>query len=1228
MVQLCLCLIIGTATQPNQPSSLTGLSAGAVQLTVIDGQGCSVSSNYFITEPAAIAFNLSTNLNSCSPYNREIVLSNLSGGSGPIGSFSYSYSGPSVAPWQAADLSGMDVALPTNPLLGGLTVGGNYLVTVYDAYCSKSASINVNGEMSLASTIGDVLCHGGNTGSVVLNVTGGSGSYTYSWTKIEDALFSGSTKDLAGIGAGTYVVVVTDVVQGCSKSLTANVQQSNPIVVAGNVFNIGCFGAAEGDIELSVSGGNGPYTFLWTTADGSGINPLSKNQSGLTAGTYQVMVTDASLPVGCSVVQSFSIAEVAPLTFDLVLTDRYCNGTGDLELQGITGGSGNYQIVWSGPGITAGMQNLSAIAGVPSGTYTATLVDMGHASCQLSKSVSFAAAVKLESLVVLPQTCSSAPNGSIDVTLSGGILPLSFAWTTTDGGGNFMPANLDQNGITAGTYNLTITDGVGCKLDVPNVTVNSAPSFSISSIVLPELCYGAKNGSIDLTISGGTGSFAYSWMGPDVNASAQNQPALGRGNYAVTVRDLGNGCDETASFVVAGPDTPLSVGLISQVNIACNGDATGEIMVSAMGGSPNYTYVWSGPGSLILGNQQSGLVAGTYSVYAKDINECQSAALNFVITEPAQPLTVTLTSVVDVASYGDASGQIHVAVNGGTGTYTLVWSGIDYLNNAISIPVNTYSAMGLLAGNYQLIVTDGNGCIATLGNIIVRQPGELFTLNVSGHDVRPCTGNANGSVVATVTGGDAPYTLKLFNGAGTLLSTQISGGYTFAPLVPDVYTIEATDGNGVVLSQNVTISEPSPISLVATVAQNVTCTNGTDGVIQVSVSGGVPNSSGFYKVIVSGNGYYDERIDVPASTTAIFSSLVAGNYWVRVIDDANGDNVFNIGNDCSANATLNIAQPEAMVTISGSSTVCSGDLATLSFTVNNWPNIALNPLEVTLSNGNVVTVTSSPMFYNYVPSTSENLTISNVAVGACNKGTGVGNAQVTVRNRPTATIIGNATICAGQTVPLTFYLSGLGPWDVTYTDGSVNYQLAGILSSPYSVDVTPIATTTYALLDVQDANCSQSYLPTDIANQATVVVNVLPSVTMFGSTSICNGQSTPLEFNFTSGTAPWSVTVNKIGEGPFTLSNIGITPYSFAVSPSQTSVYELVSVTDGNGCSTAANGVVNVLVNPLPVNPGVISGPLAVCQGQAGVSYSIAPVANAICLCLGVARRVYACCRW
>ena len=160
------------------------------------------------------------------------------------------------------------------------------------------------------------------------------------------------------------------------------------------------------------------------------------------------------------------------------------------------------------------------------------------------------------------------------------------------------------------------------------------------------------------------------------------------------------------------------------------------------------------------------------------------------------------------------------------------------------------------------VVTDVNGCSsAPLSNLVVRQPGDPLSLLVTTKDINPCKGNANGEVNLRAIGGDGPYVIKLYNSANVLVMSVNGDQLTKTGLLQDTYWATITDANSNTVSHpSILVGEPTELVLTASVTQQVLCYQASTGTLRYRVSGGVPNASGFYKVIVTGPKGYNNTV--------------------------------------------------------------------------------------------------------------------------------------------------------------------------------------------------------------------------------------------------------------------------------------------------------------------------------------------------------------------------------
>ena len=233
-------------------------------------------------------------------------------------------------------------------------------------------------------------------------------------------------------------------------------------------------------------------------------------------------------------------------------------------------------------------------------------------------------------------------------------------------------------------------------------------------------------------------------------------------------------------------NSPTS-SIASQTNVSCNGGADGSATATATGGTAPYIYLWSNAATPAT---VTGLAAGNYSVTVTDANGCSSVQ-NVTITEP-NALTGSISSQTNVACNGGTDGSATATATGGTAPYTYLWS------NAST----TATATGLAAGNYNVTITDANGCTTNVSNINITEPTAL-TSSISSQTNVACNGASTGAATVTANGGTAPYTYLWSNAATTATATGLVAG---------TYTVTVTDANGCNSAQNVTISEPAAIT--------------------------------------------------------------------------------------------------------------------------------------------------------------------------------------------------------------------------------------------------------------------------------------------------------------------------------------------------------------------------------------------------------------------------------
>ncbi len=516
-------------------------------------------------------------------------------------------------------------------------------------------------------------------------------------------------------------------------------------------------------------------------------------------------------------------AGAAPLVASIQNSSNVsCNGGNNgSATASATGGTPPYAYSWS-----SGASSATA-SGLTAGSYIVTVTDAASGSATAQVTITQPTAIA-SSASAIDALCNGG-NGSVNLTVSGGTAPYSFNWSNG-------ASSEDLASVAAGSYTVTITDANGCtKGDGATVSQPTALSLSISGT--DESAPAAGDGAADLTVSGGTSPYSYSWSN---GATSQDISGLNGGTYTVTVTDA-NGCTDMESVVINTLAGPLAVNITASTPVSCNGGSDGDATATASGGTPPYSYSWTSGASTATA---SGLGAGSYTVTVTDA-ALASASAQITITEPAA-LSAS-ASALDAPCNG-GTGSVNLSLSGGTAPYNYNWS-----NGATSQNIS-----GVAAGSYAVTITDNNGC-TTGANATIGEPAALAA-SASATDAS-CNGNSDGSVNLTVSGGTAPYSFSWSNGATT---EDISG------LGAGSYSVTVTDGNGCIANTSANVSQPAALALSTSVTDE-SFAGANDGAVNLTVSGG----SAPYAFSWS-NG---------ASTEDI-SGLAAGSYSVTVLDQA------------------------------------------------------------------------------------------------------------------------------------------------------------------------------------------------------------------------------------------------------------------------------------------------------------------------------------------------------
>lgn len=653
--------------------------------------------------------------------------------------------------------------------------------------------------LNLSST--NVQCSGYTNGTTTVTPSGGTPPYTYLWITYPLQ----TTQTAVALGAGTYTVNVIDA-NGCVNVDSVTVGTTTQILLTTDtVRNVTCNGAANAYVNISLAGGNLPYTYNWSHG------PTTEDVTGLAPGQYTVTVYDQD---SCFVTSSYNITEPTLLVTQIIDTLHLsCNGGSNGIVTTITsGGTPPYSYLWSNGRTNPNLLNVTA------GTYTLTVTDAQNCTTTTTQTLIEPTPLNIAWTVQNPQ-CFGQTNGAIQLNVSGGTAPYNYSWTNTD-------TTRDISNLGEGVYGVLITDTNSCLyFDFVVLFTNPRLEVDIATVTNAD-CNGNATGAITLNVVGGGGTYTYTWSNPI--ATGQNPTNLPAGPYSVTVTDQ-NGCADSTTTTITQPNALLAT-ITNTVDASCYGYSNGSISVDVTGGTQPYVYLWSNGSTT---EDLINLPANFYQLSVTDAKNCQVLSANTPILEPA-PLA-TILNGANPGCPGAANGSINLLVNGGTPPYTFNWS-----NGAL-----TQNLSNVGSGTYTVVVTDTKGC-AKSDTITLANSSALAAIDSIHH--LECNGEANGSITLTVSGGNAPYTYTWSPAVGTTNSlTGLSGG---------VYDLTLTDAQGCSATFSYEVDEPLALTLSLS-STEVTCYGDADGLATSTLNGGVPNyvynwSDGQTSVVATG----------------------------------------------------------------------------------------------------------------------------------------------------------------------------------------------------------------------------------------------------------------------------------------------------------------------------------------------------------------------------------------
>lgn len=535
-----------------------------------------------------------------------------------------------------------------------------YLITPQANNCigkSFELLVKVQPDLKVTAKQTNITCNGNTDGNILVNISGGIPyhllpQYKILWNGPNG--FTSNKTHINNLQKGNYHLSVADSA-GLTLDTTFIIIEPEQIKISLNSINhVSCKGAANGNINVDITGGTGNYKYHWTK--NSLFFSEFQHIENLEPALYQLTVTDE---FNCQQASHlFEITEPDSINIKLAKQiNNICYGdkNGSIDVT-IEGGTSDYTYQWkSSNGFVSHEKNISGLA---AGIYELTVIDALGCEAHFSTEITQNDDIIINS-IVKPVSCYGSNDASIKLEISGGISPYYAVW-------NNLATGLTQDNLAPGTYEILVTDKAGCSKNVKIIIPNDS-LFYIKPIINNVSCYGAKNGRIQLNINAGAKNVTLKWSDGSTAGSTRNNMAPGI--YSVEISN-GSLCTINESFTISEPAKITISGNVTHA-MSCDSQSGGTIDANIRGGQPPYKLIWSNGATT---KTITDLEAGDYYLTVIDSAGC-SATETFTIIRPL-PIKLEVESQLSFDCESASVLQTNVAsVSGGIPPYRLTWSG-------------------------------------------------------------------------------------------------------------------------------------------------------------------------------------------------------------------------------------------------------------------------------------------------------------------------------------------------------------------------------------------------------------------------------------------------------------------------------------------------------------------------------------------------------------------------
>lgn len=726
------------------------------------------------------------------------------------------------------------------------------------------------------------------------------------------------------------------------------------------------------------------------------------------------------------------------------------------------------------------------------------------------------------SVTVNPATANICNGEVTTLTANSPNAGMTYTWSPAGGLSATTGASVDASPTTTTVYTVTGNDG-NCSASA-NATINVS-EISLTSSSTNASCVG-NDGTATATPTSGNAPYSYSWNTTPVQTT-QTATGLAAGSYDVTVQDA-TGCMGIETVPVNTDPTALSPPTMTSTDAVCSSE-NGTATATPIDGNAPYSYLWDDPNAQTT-QTATALAAGNYTVTLTDATGCQSTN-TIVVGLDQGNITATINNFNNISCNGLCDGEATVDVQNGAAPIAFLWDDPSSQNTA--------TATGLCAGTFNVGVADADGCLAT-AQVTITEPTAVTASAVM--DQQSTCGNPDGEATATAGGGIAAVDYSY-----SWSSIPVQTTATAIGLLPNTYTVTATDDNGCTATADVDITSTTGLTASISGTTDATC-------FQTCNGEATAQADAFAVLPVT---YLWD--DPSTQTTQTATGLCVGSHQV-IITDASG---------CSSVATATISEPSPVnvVLAASQSPICIGESSDLSailsggtapYTEYSW---VADPVDPSLYSS------------QQNPTVSPTATTSYTFIGTDNNGCTSAPKFVTVEVNPPLTLDITRPLFGPDTAICIYDQVTI---DLIAVGGDGNYTYLGPNSTDTLVlplQVQPLATTTYNFTVVD--GCT-----TPPANaSSTVTVHPLPEI-IFSGDDLEGCHEHVVQFTDLTDPAPvaWSWSFGDPNSGANT-STVSTPTHEF----SGAGLYSIsLEVTSAQGCSNDTTIENYIEVYPLP----------------------------------------------